>query len=85
MFKQMSSFLKMYFLSTNVFSEKILLHNNVFLMLFKNLKNTVDKCKIFGAPLTDLSKVFDSHNHEFLIAKLNAYGFILPDLELIRN
>ena len=85
MFKQISSFLKIYFLCTNVFSEKILLRNNVFLMLFENLKNAVDKCKIFGAPLTDLSKAFDSHNHEFFIAKLNAYGFTSPALELIRN
>ena len=28
-----------------------------------------------GAILMDLPKVFDSLNHELLVAKLNAYGF----------
>ena len=35
--------------------------------------------------LTHLSKTFDCLDHELLIAKLNAYGFSLPALELINN
>ena len=34
--------------------------------------------------LTDLSKAFDCLNHE-LIAKLNAYGFILSALKLVHD
>ena len=33
--------------------------------------------------MTDLSKAFDSLDHKFLIAKLNAYGFEKGSLELI--
>ena len=35
--------------------------------------------------LTDLSKTFDCLDHELLIAKVNAYGFILPTLNLIQH
>ena len=44
---------------------------------------SVDKGKVFGAVLTDLSKAFDCLNHDFLIAKLN--GFSLPALRLIHD
>ena len=36
---------------------------------------TLDKGGIAGALLMDLSKAFDCIDHEFLIAKLHAYGF----------
>ena len=45
-------------------------------------KNAVDKGKVFGALLTDLSKAFDCLPHELIIAKLNAYGFKLAALKL---
>ena len=53
--------------------------------LLEKWKSYVDKCKTFGALLTDLSKVFDCLDHELLTVKLNAYGFDLPALRLIHD
>ena len=49
------------------------------------MENAVDTGKNFSTLLTDLSKAFDCLNCELLIAKLNAYGFTLPALNLIHN
>ena len=53
--------------------------------MLETWKRSVDKGKVFGALLTDLSKAFDCLNHELLTAKLNAYGFSLPALRLIND
>ena len=55
------------------------------LAMLEYWKSEVDKGKVFGALLTDLSKAFDSLSHELIIAKLNAYGFSLPALKLVEN
>ena len=55
------------------------------LNLLEKWKNSVDKGKVFGALLTDLSKAFDCLNHELFTAKLNAYGFTLSALPLIHD
>ena len=39
----------------------------------------------FGALLTDLSKVFECLPHEVLIAKLHAYGVVIPSLKLLNS
>ena len=53
--------------------------------MLEKWKNAVDKGKVFGALLTDLSKAFDCLPHELIIAKLNAYGFHLPVLKLMHS
>ena len=53
--------------------------------MLEKWKNAVDKGKILGALLTDLSKAFDSLSHDLLIAKLNACGFSLPALKLVHS
>ena len=39
----------------------------------------------FGAILMDLSKAFDTINHELLVAKLGAYGFDKSALNIIMD
>ena len=85
MFKQMSFFFEDIFSKHQCGFRKGSSTQQCLLALLEKWKNAVDKGKLFGALLTDLSNVFDCLNHERLIAKLNAYGFTLPALKLIHN
>ena len=49
------------------------------------MERSVDRGKVFGALLTDLSKTLDYLDPDLLIAKLNAYGLSLPALRLIHH
>ena len=55
------------------------------LLMIDKWKKAVDKNKVFGAILTDLSKAFDCICHDLLIAKLHAYGLSLPALKMIQD
>ena len=55
------------------------------LKLLETCKATMDSGGFAGALLMDLSKAFDSLNHELLLAKLNAYGFGKIALSLIHS
>ena len=53
--------------------------------MLEKWKKAVDKGKTCGAFMNDLSKALDCLDYELLIAKLNAYGFMLPALKLIHS
>ena len=54
------------------------------LSMLEEWKSAVDNKKVFGALLTNLSKVFDCFSDDLSIAKLNAYGFSMAALRLIQ-
>ena len=51
--------------------------------MIERLKKCLDKRGIYGAVLMDLSKAFETINHELLIAKLDAYGFSVSALQIV--
>ena len=55
------------------------------LYLIGKWKNILDKKEYGGAVLMDLSKAFDTLNHNLLIAKLHACGFSTESLKLIKS
>ena len=54
-------------------------------MLLEKWKNILDNNEYAGAVLMDLSKAFNTINHDFLIAKLHTYGVSKEDLTLIAS
>ena len=55
------------------------------LTLVENWRKSLDNKGFCGAILMDLSKAFDTLNHDFLIAKLHAYGFQHDALKLLHS
>ena len=76
MFAQMSTFFDNIFSNQQGGFRKGYKTQHCLLVMLETWKSSVDKGKVFGALLTDLSKVFDCLDHELLTAKLrrNAYS-----------
>ena len=55
------------------------------LFMLENLRKFLDKGLKTCILMTDLSKTFDSISRDLLVAKLNAYGFSKPYLNLIND
>ena len=51
--------------------------------MIEKWKQSLDQKGLAGAILMDLSKAFDTINHQLLIAKIHAYGFDIMQLTLI--
>ena len=55
------------------------------LSVLKRWKKIPDKKGFGGAVLMDLSKAFDTLNHELLIAQFSGHGFSNESLKLIQS
>ena len=55
------------------------------LRLLKNWEKCLDKSRVVGTVLMDLSKTYDCLLHDLLLAKLSAYGFDESAITLIAN
>ena len=53
--------------------------------MIERWKSALDKSKIAGALIMDISKAFNCLNHELLIAKLDAYAFSKTSLAFISS
>ena len=58
---------------------------HILLNFLQHCKNSIDNKGLAGALFMDLSKAFDSVNHDLPLAKLNAYGINLDSLQLIKS
>ena len=55
------------------------------LNMIEKWKHALDKGKKDGTIFMDLSEAFDTLNHNFLLAKLNAYGFSFSAVKLVQS
>ena len=83
--KQIAEYIE-YFLSQFLCGYRKGYNTQIALMgLIEKWKKALDQKGFAGAILMDLSKAFDTIDHDLLISKLNAYGFGIKSLKILRN
>ena len=55
------------------------------LVMVVNCKSALDQGKEYGALLTDLSKAFDCHPHDLIVARFHACAFLTESLKLTNS
>ena len=85
LYRQVSSYVDQFLSTFMCRYRKDFRRQQALLSLTERWKNTLDQNGCGGAILMDLSKAFDTINHDLLIAKLGAYGFDTASLKLIRS
>ena len=85
LYRQVSSYVDQFLSTFMCRYRKDFRRQQALLSLTERWKNTLDQNGCGGAILMDLSKAFDTINHDLLKAKLVVYGFDTPSLKLMRN
>ena len=83
--KQINMYIEKFFSPNLCGFRKNFSTQNALTALIENWKISLDQNGYAGAMLMDLSKAFDTLNHELLLAKLHAYGFDKKSLYLIKS
>ena len=84
-FTQVSSYVDQFFSAFMCGYRKGFSTQQALLWLIERWKNTLNQNRYGGGILIDFSKVFDTINHDLLIAKLGVYGFDTESLGLIKK